>query len=304
MSAYALFAAFAPLLAASVGPPTHQPLRPNIVVLLADDLGFSDLGCYGGEIQTPHLDGLAAGGLRFTQFYNTARCWPSRAALLTGYYAQQVHRDTIHGVPSGAQGRRPWWAMLLPELLRPLGYRSYHAGKWHIDGKPLANGFDRSYHVEDPGRHLHPRVLFEGDRQLPPVKPGTGYGTTTAIADNSIRYLSEHASKYRDRPFLLYVAFDAPHFPLQALPEDIVRYLGRYDVGWDATRADAGTVFRKSASSAAGSRTWSSASARRIASRTFRLPLAPAKSTARCLGKVSLTNSVHFKRSKCRFTPR
>ena len=215
-----------------------RPARPNVVIILADDLGFSDLGCYGGEIQTPHVDGLAAGGLRFTQFYNTARCWPSRAALLTGYYAQQVHRDAIHGVPSGAQGKRPAWAMLLPELLRPLGYRSYHAGKWHIDGKPLANGFDRSYHVEDPGRHLHPRVLFEGDRQLPPVKPGTGYGTTTAIADHSIKYLSEHASKYRDQPFLLYIAFDAPHFPLQALPEDIARYLGRYDEGWDATRAE------------------------------------------------------------------
>src|SRR5436309_7642719 len=112
-----------------VEPSAAQPparSRPNIVVILADDLGYSDLGCYGGEIRTPNLDGLAAGGLRFTQFYNTARCWPSRASLLTGYYAQQVRRDTVPGVPSGARGTRPAWARLLPELLRPRGYRSYH----------------------------------------------------------------------------------------------------------------------------------------------------------------------------------
>src|SRR5829696_7781736 len=131
--------------------------RPNVVVILADDLGYSDLGCYGGEIRTPNLDGLAAGGLRFTQFYNTARCWPSRAALLTGYYAQQVRRDKVPGVPSGSKGIRPKWARLLPERLRPLGYRSYHSGKWHVDGMPLGNGFDRSYYVQDAGRYFHPR---------------------------------------------------------------------------------------------------------------------------------------------------
>src|SRR5437660_6110494 len=97
--------------------------RPNIAVILADDLGYSDLGCYGGEVRTPNVDRLAADGLRFTQFYNTARCWPTRASLLTGYYAQQVRRDTVPGVPSGARGVRPKWARLLPEMLRPLGYR-------------------------------------------------------------------------------------------------------------------------------------------------------------------------------------
>src|SRR6202790_2061744 len=111
--------------------------KPNIVIILADDMGFSDAGCYGGEIATPNLDALAAGGLRFTQFYNTARCWPSRAALLTGYYAQQVNRD-----PARA---RPRWAALLPDLLAPAGYRSYHSGKWHVDGPVLAGGFARSY---------------------------------------------------------------------------------------------------------------------------------------------------------------
>src|SRR5881396_208379 len=127
--------------------------KPNILLIVADDMGYSDAGCYGGEIHTPNLDALAKNGLRFTQFYNTARCWPSRAAILTGYYAQQVRRDTVPGVKSGAQGTRPPWAILLPEMLRPLGYRSYHSGKWHVDGKPLQNGFDRSYSLDDHDRH-------------------------------------------------------------------------------------------------------------------------------------------------------
>src|SRR6187200_2602109 len=115
------------------------PAKPNILLLLADDMGYSDLGCYGGEIETPNLDRLAAGGLRFTQFYNTARCWPSRAAILTGYYAQQVNRDTIPGAGGGGEGKRPGWAPLLPRFLSPLGYRTYHSGKWHVDGMPCAN---------------------------------------------------------------------------------------------------------------------------------------------------------------------
>ena len=121
--------------------------RPNILIILADDLGFSDLGCYGSEIATPQLDALAKNGLRFTQFYNTARCWPSRAAVMTGYYAQQVRRDTVAGITSGNRGVRPRWAPLVPEFLRPLGYRTYHSGKWHIDGLPLANGFDHSFEI-------------------------------------------------------------------------------------------------------------------------------------------------------------
>jgi arylsulfatase len=219
-------------------PSCARPVRPNIVVILADDLGYSDLGCYGGEIRTPNLDRLAADGLRFTQFYNTARCWPSRAALLTGYYAQQVRRDKVPGVPSGDRGKRPGWARLLPEMLRPLGYRSYHSGKWHVDGMPLAAGFNHSYHVEDLNRYFHPRVLFEDDRKLAPVSPGTGYYATTAIADHGITYLDEHAVKHADKPFFLYLAFNAPHFPLQALPDDIARYGGRYAAGWDLIRAE------------------------------------------------------------------
>jgi arylsulfatase len=209
-----------------------------VLVILADDLGFSDLGCYGGEIQTPNLDGLAAGGLRYTQFYNTARCWPTRAAILTGYYAQQVRRDTVPGVASGSRGVRPAWARLLPELLRTRGYRSYHAGKWHIDGMPLAGGFDRSYYVEDLGRYFSPRVLFEDDKPLPAVASGSGYYTTTAITDHAVQYLKEHASNFAERPFFLYLAYNAPHFPLHARPEDVARVAGRYDAGWEAIRQE------------------------------------------------------------------
>ena len=216
-----------------------QPRKqPNVIVILADDLGFSDLGCYGGEIKTPNLDRLAAGGVRFTQFYNTARCWPTRAALLTGYYAQQVRRDTVPGVPSGARGTRPSWATLLPQMLRPLGYRSYHSGKWHVDGMPLANGFDHSYYLEDVGRYFHPRIHYEDDRKLPPVEIESGYYATSAIADHGIRYLAEHAAKHRSQPFFLYLAFNSPHFPLQARADDIDRYRGRYRDGWEVVRAE------------------------------------------------------------------
>jgi arylsulfatase A-like enzyme len=212
--------------------------RPNVLLILADDLGYSDLGCYGGEIQTPQLDGLAKTGLRFTQFYNTARCWPTRAALLTGHYAQQVRRDTLPGVPSGSQGARPKWARLLPAMLKPLGYRSYHSGKWHIDGMPLANGFDRSYFLDDQGRFFSPRVHYEDDRKLPPVAAGAEYYATTAIAEHAIKCLREHAAQHAGKPFFHYLAFTAPHFPLHALPADIARYRDRYRQGWDVLRAE------------------------------------------------------------------
>lgn len=214
-----------------------EPKRPNILVILSDDLGFSDLGCYGGEIETPNLDGLARGGLRFTQFYNTARCWPTRASLLTGYYAQQVGRDALPGVPGG-RGERPDWARLLPEMLRPLGYRSYHSGKWHIDGMPVANGFHRSYYLRDQGRFFNPQVHWEDDRELPPIEPGSGYYATTAIADHAIRILKQHAAEFGGQPFFHYLAFTAPHFPLHALPGDISRYRDRYRRDWAEVRRD------------------------------------------------------------------
>ena len=129
---------------------------PNVLLIMADDLGYSDLGCYGGEIQTPNLDRLAKEGLRYTQFYNTARCWPTRAALLTGYYAQQIRRDNLPG--SKTRGSRPDWAPLVSVTLKEAGYRCYHSGKWHLDGMPLRNGFEHSYYLKDQGRfsvHRH-----------------------------------------------------------------------------------------------------------------------------------------------------
>ncbi len=214
-----------------------EPARPNVVVILADDLGFSDLGCYGGEIATPVLDGLAKNGLRFTQFYNTARCWPSRAALLTGYYAQQVRRDALpNGPKGGSQGIRPAWARLLPDMLKPLGYRSYHSGKWHVDGARLAGGFDRSYSLEDHNSFFAPQNHFEDDKKLPPVDPAHPSYVTTMIADHAIKYLKEHTNQHADRPFFSYVAFTSPHFPLHALAEDIAKYRDKYRGGWTASR--------------------------------------------------------------------
>jgi arylsulfatase A-like enzyme len=208
-------------------------VRPNIVIILADDLGFSDLGCYGGEIATPNLDSVAQNGLRFTQFYNTARCWPTRGALLTGYYAQQIRRDSLPGIPSGGgnRGVRPDWAVLAPKLLKPAGYRSYHTGKWHIDGLPVANGFDHSYLLQDQGRFFNPTR-----HPLPPVRKGTDFYATTALADHAIEVLTEHHEQHADAPFFHYLAFAAPHFPLHALPEDIALYKDTYTEGWDSIR--------------------------------------------------------------------
>ena len=216
--------------------PAAEPGKPNVLLIVADDLGFSDLGCYGGEIATPNLDALAANGLRFTQFSNTARCWPSRAAILTGYYAQQVRRDTVPGVKSGAAGTRPDWARLLPEMLKPLGYRAYHSGKWHVDGKPLANGFDHSYSLDDHDRHFAPKLHSEDGKPLPPADAKSGYYSTTAIADHAIKCLTEHAAKSPGTPFLEYLAFTAPHFPVQASAADIAPYRATYLPGWDALR--------------------------------------------------------------------
>ena len=213
-----------------------EPTRPNILLIVADDMGYSDAGCYGGEIATPNLDALAKDGLRFTQFYNTARCWPSRAALLTGYYAQQVRRDTVPGVPSGGQGVRPRWARLLPEMLKSLGYRSYHSGKWHVDGRQLPNGFDRAYDLADLYRLFRPQNHLLDDQPLPPVESAGEYYATTAIADRAVEFLKEHAANHREKPFFAYVCFSAPHFPLQAPAEDIARYRDHYLQGWEALR--------------------------------------------------------------------
>ncbi|HAK97411.1 MAG TPA: arylsulfatase [Planctomycetes bacterium] len=212
----------------------HAAPRPNIVLIVADDMGFSDLGCYGGEIATPALDGLAKNGLRFTQFYNTARCWPTRAALMLGYYPQQVRMDP-------PRGPAPDWVQAVPKFLKPLGYRAYHSGKWHVHVVPRVcadGGFDHSYRLEDHDRNFNPTRLIEDDKPAPPVPPGSGYYTATAFADHAIRCLKEHAEKHAEKPFFTYLAFTTPHFPLHAPPEDVARYRDTYLAGWEAVRTE------------------------------------------------------------------
>jgi arylsulfatase A-like enzyme len=208
---------------------------PNVLVILADDMGFSDAGCYGGEIDTPHLDRLAAAGLRFTQGYNTARCWPTRGAILTGYYAQAIRRDALPGGSGGGQGKRPAWARLLPELLAPAGYRSYHSGKWHVDGKPLQQGFARSLDVTGKGQSNFfdsKGVTEEGQ----PVGTVENFYVTTAVGDHAVKCLQEHAAEHGAKPFFQYVAFTSPHFPLHAPQEVIAKYRQRYSAGWNAVQ--------------------------------------------------------------------
>lgn len=206
--------------------------KPNFLIIIADDMGYSDAGCYGGDIQTPNIDGLAATGLRFTQCYSTGRCWPSRTCLLTGYYPQQVRMDP-------PQGPLPAWTRVIPHYLKPLGYRCYHSGKWHLMGAPKGvadGGFDHSYILNDHNRFFAPQNHELDDQKLPPVKEGTDFYVTTAIANYAVDFLREHAEKHRDEPFYSYLAFTSPHFPLQALQDDIARYRDRYLEGWDVIR--------------------------------------------------------------------
>ena len=224
---------FAFLVALAV--PAAQAASPNVLVILADDLGHSDLGCYGGEIDTPHLDSLAAGGLRFTQAYSTARCWPSRGAILTGYYAQAIRRDSLPGGKGGAGGKRPAWARLLPELLMPAGYRSYHSGKWHIDGEPLKQGFCRSLDVTGKGQsnYFDSSGVTEEGRPIGTVE---NFYVTTAVGDHAVKCLQDHAAQHSATPFFHYVAFTSPHFPLQAPQEVIAKYRERYRAGWNVVQ--------------------------------------------------------------------
>lgn len=202
---------------------------PNIVVIMADDLGFSDLGCYGGEIHTPHLDRLADRGLRFTQFYNTGRCWPTRSSLLTGYYPQQINAD-------GARAAFPKWGYLLPHHLRQAGYRNYHSGKWHVPNVPTqiaAGGFDRSYHTGAYDDHFAAQNHFLDDEKIAPAGEEEDYYSTTVITDYAVRFLKEHQQRYADAPFFLYTAYITPHFPLQATQENIDKYRNHYLNGWE-----------------------------------------------------------------------
>ena len=232
--------------AAAAGAPSGSAARPNVVVILADDLGWSDLGAYGGEIETPHLDALARGGVRFTQFYNTARCCPTRAALLTGVYPHQAgvgHMVADDGLPS-YQGYLNDRCVTLAEVLRSAGYTTLMTGKWHVGSAPgqwpLDRGFDRFWGTPSGGGvyfketlQIRTEVFFvDGDRR---IDPPDDFYVTDAFTDRALDYVDEAVTRTR-KPFFLYLAHIAPHWPLQAKPADIAKYAGRYDAGWDAVR--------------------------------------------------------------------
>lgn len=200
--------------------------RPNIVLIMADDLGFADLGCYGSEIETPNLDALAAQGLRFSQFYNTAKCHSSRVSLLTGLYCDQA------GGASLSRGAT------IAEVMSRAGYSTSMVGKWHLTKQPTDFGFEKYW-----GHLSGATNFFTGDDSfrlngepwsVPKTLNGRPFYTTHAITDFALEFLDEATKS--DRPFLLYTAFNAPHYPLQAPKKDIEKYDGRYDDGWDALR--------------------------------------------------------------------
>jgi arylsulfatase len=218
--------------------------RPNIIVIMADDMGIADIGCYGSEIKTPNLDRLAARGLRYTQFYNTARCCPTRASLLTGLYPHQAgigHMMENRGLPA-YQGDLNRQCVTLAEVLGASGYRTYMAGKWHVtpirnlDDKhnwPLQRGFDRFFGtIHGAGSFYDPATLARDNERIP---PGEDFYYTDAISDEAVRYVREHPD---DRPFFMYVAYTAAHWPMHALPRDIAKYRGRYDQGWEVLRRE------------------------------------------------------------------
>lgn len=229
--------------AAAAGALSGQERRPNIIVMMADDMGFSDLGCYGGEIRTPNLDGMAKRGIRFRHFYNTARCCPTRASLLTGLYAHQAGvGHMVNPRPSPAyQGDLNRRCVTIAEALKPAGYHTLMAGKWHVTpvssskhNWPRQRGFDQFFGtIHGAGSFFDPVTLT---RDNDPIHPDKGFYYTDAISDTAAAYIREYARK--PNPFFLYVSYTAPHWPLHALEEDIRRYRGRYKAGWDALREE------------------------------------------------------------------
>ena len=229
-------------LAASVPVFAVEP-KPNIILIMVDDMGYSDIGCYGGEVKTPNIDLLARNGIRFTQFYNTAKCHTTRAELLTGNYAYQIGDQAMqHGATFG-------------EVLRGVGYRTLIAGKWHQSPLPTTRGFDRYYGLADgccnffnpgiearegegpPGRKGKTRVrrwAIEDKVIMGYTNPDPEFYTTDAFTTYAIDRLEEY--KDEDKPFLLYLPYTAPHYPLHAWPEDIAKYRGKFKAGWDVIR--------------------------------------------------------------------
>jgi arylsulfatase len=230
---------------AVLSPNASAANRPNIAVILVDDMGFSDIGCYGSEIPTPNLDKLAANGLRFTQFYNTGRCCPTRAALLTGLYSHQAgvgHMTTDRKSP-GYKGDLNDQCVTIPEVLREAGYRTLMTGKWHVTkyvqptndllkvNWPLERGFDHYFGIiQGSANYFRPRPLtMENDIITAP----DNFYTTDAFVDNAIKFLD---AGDRTKPFFLYLAFNAVHFPLMAPQDEIAKFRGKYKIGWDKLR--------------------------------------------------------------------
>lgn len=230
--------------------------RPHIVIILADDVGYSDIAPFGGEIDTPHLSELAAGGLRYTQFYNTARCCPTRASLLTGLYPHQAGIGWMmedRGYP-GYRGDLHPHTPTIAEILRSAGYATCLTGKWHVTPKilpgasqhnwPLQRGFDRFYGtIHGAGSFYDPNSLTRDNTLISPAadpeyQPDIYY-YTDAISDQAARFIREHDRETAEaRPLFLYVAYTAAHWPMHALPEDIAKYRGRYDAGYAALRIE------------------------------------------------------------------
>ena len=233
--------------AAQTPPPGDS--RPNILLLVADDMGFSDIGSYGGEIATPNLDRLAAGGVRFTQFYNNTRCSPSRASLLTGLYAQQAGVGEVvdRPKPDGYLSYITRRAVTIAEVLGEAGYATFASGKWHLGREhphqPIDRGFDRFYGHLNCCSNYFGRPYHEGFDRLNAVwavddsvftPPAEGFYATDAFTDAALRFIDE--GRDDEQPFFIYMAYTAPHWPLHALPEDIAKYKGAYDAGWEVVR--------------------------------------------------------------------
>lgn len=237
----------------SAGHPGAVTKRPNIVIIMADDLGYSDIGCYGGEIRTPNLDALAANGLRFTQFYNTARCCPTRAALMSGRYPHQsgVGHMVYDAGREAYRGELSRDSVTIAEVLSKNGYATGMSGKWHVThnlGKPREmiepeqrtnwptdRGFESFYGtIHGAGSFFDPVTLARGEEYIELDREDFYY--TDRINEEAAQFIMKHADSDDERPFFLYVAHTAPHWPLHARPEDIERYKGRYDDGWDAAR--------------------------------------------------------------------
>ena len=228
--------------------------KPNIIFIMSDDMGFSDIGCYGSEIRTPVLDELAANGIRFTQFYNTARCCPTRASLLTGLYPHQAGVGHMMGDYGhiGYQGNLNRECVTVAEALKSAGYRSYISGKWHVtrhtppEGPkhnwPRQRGFDRFYGtIHGAGSFYDPNSLTLDNQQISPYADPNyqpeEYYYTDAISDYAVKFLDQHQAEHAAKPFFMYVSYTAAHWPMHALEKDVARYKGEYDEGYEAIRA-------------------------------------------------------------------